>query len=92
MHQASCGLIATDEALLGLNDLPRAERIAAFLLSLAVRLWCLPFLLLVWLTAWSAILLIRLASLIHVRGQARLSHASAGSLWRLSAGQDKIIL
>lgn len=47
----------------------RTERVLGFALMLAVRLWCLPFLLLAWVLTWTAIVVIRttnaLAALLH---------------------------
>jgi hypothetical protein len=97
MYQASCGLVAGDGAVLGLSP---AERLAAAFLSLAVRLWCLPVLLLVWLLTWTAILLIRLACWLKGGNRARCGELLAGSdspsVWRisstLSGGQDKVVV
>jgi hypothetical protein len=100
MHPPTCRLIAGDEAVLGLSALSPGERIAAAFLSLAVRLWCLPVLLLVWLLTWTAILLVRLACLIKGAGRSRGEGLPAGSksrpVWRISpglcTGQDKVVL
>lgn len=41
------------------DDAGRGERLAASAASLAVRLWCLPLLVLVWALGWAAIGAIR---------------------------------
>jgi hypothetical protein len=100
MHQASRGHVAGDEGVFDRYDLPLAERIVAGFLSLAVRLWCLPALLLVWVLTWTAILLVRLVCLVKgvdgARGGKLLAGSGSPAVWQfsstISTRQDKAVL
>lgn len=66
MRELSSLGLAGNDAVLDLDHAAesRGERVFGFLLALAIRLWCLPFLMLAWMLTWTAIVVLRGTQLV----------------------------